>query len=185
MEKVGIKMGECKVNGKLRQCYVSTPMILLMPYERCCLPDVARKHPEVRLDATHWPWRVFQQDSLKYYICFVMNMPFISSREGRKRIFNSWLRHSCKMHFSLHSVKYVKINSKNLNILYYPFACQRQLFLSAYDLCKHFGPYQDRQNVGSDMDPIRIFEKVNFEKKQQTSKSWAKHQACKKLKQGH
>ena len=32
-------------------------------------------------------------------------MPFISSREGRKCIFHSWLCHSSNMHFSLHSMK--------------------------------------------------------------------------------
>ena len=49
VKTVGIKMGECKVIGKLRQCYVSTPVIVVMPNERCCLPDVARKHSKLRL----------------------------------------------------------------------------------------------------------------------------------------
>ena len=58
---------------------------------------------------------------------------------------------------------------------------------SADKLCKQFGLYQARQNVGSDLDPNCLnlmvflndffFEKVDYEKHQQTSK---KH-ACKEL----
>ena len=45
-------------------------------------------------------------------------------------------------------------------------------------LCKQLDPDQDRQNVGPDLDPNNLtltefFEKVNFEKSQQTrTKAW-------------
>ena len=42
---------------------------------------------------------------------FVMIMPFISSREARKCIFHSWLRHSWNMHFSLHLIPKICISS--------------------------------------------------------------------------
>ena len=54
---------------------------------------------------------------------FVMNMPFISSREARKCIFHSWLRHSWNMHFfaSLDEINGIFIPKNWISSIYYMF----------------------------------------------------------------
>ena len=93
-------------------------------------------------------------------------MPFISSREeGNVYFIRGFATHViCIFRLTQWNTGKCKFFPKNWISSIFPLPASGICFVCK-NLCKQFGPDQDRQNVGSGLDPIRIFEKVNFEKK--------------------